>query len=249
MLLLAESLSKKFGGEFVAVNNVSVRFEKGILTSIIGPNGAGKTTLVNLLSGSLTPDGGRILFNDEDITRLHIARRIKKGICRSFQITNIFPELTLLQNIQIPLISHHKRNLSFFSKLGKDHVIRDEANEILEDIGLGKQKELRADHLSHGEQRQLEIGIALATHPEIIFLDEPTQGMNKVEKVDIMQHVVRFSQEGKATFVIVEHDMDVVFSVSQRILVLHSGALIADGTPEEIRNNALVRKVYLGEEP
>ena len=127
-------------------------------------------------------------------------------------------------------------------------MIRDEANEILEDISLAKQKGLRAAHLSHGEQRQLEIGITLATHPQIIFLDEPTQGMNKVEKADIMEHVVRFSQEGRATFVIVEHDMDVVFSVSQRIVVLHTGTVIADGTPEEIRNNDLVRRVYLGED-
>jgi len=248
MLLLAENISKKFEDGFLAINNISVRFEKGILTSIIGPNGAGKTTLVNLLSGSLYPDGGKIIFNDEDITRLHIARRIKKGVCRSFQITNIFPALTLLQNIQIPLISYHKRNLSFFSRLDKDDVTREEACKILEDIGLAKQKELRADHLSHGEQRQLEIGIALATHPRIIFLDEPTQGMNKVEKVDIMKYVVRFSQEGRATFVIIEHDMDVVFSVSQRIVVLHTGTVIADGTPEEIRNNDFVRKVYLGED-
>lgn len=249
MLLRAENMSKRFGDDFLAISDVSLQFEQGMLTSIIGPNGAGKTTLINLLSGNLRPDTGKIFFKSEEITHLNIASRIKKGICRSFQITNIFPQLSLLQNIQIPLISYQKKNISFYSKLTEDKEIYEEACHILNEIGLVHQKELKAGHLSHGEQRQLEVGIALATHPEIIFLDEPTQGMNKVEKTDMMQYVTRFSDEGKATFIIVEHDMDVVFSVSRRIVVLHTGTIIADGTPEQIRNNALVRKVYLGEEP
>ncbi len=248
MLLRAENITKRFGDEFLATNNVSLEFEEGILTSIIGPNGAGKTTLINLLSGSLKPDSGAIFFEDEEITHLNVAARIRKGLCRSFQITNIFPELSLIENIQIPLISFYGKHMRFFGSLRKDQPIHAEACEILEEVGLGRQRELRAAHLSHGEQRQLEVGIALATHPKIIFLDEPTQGMNKVEKADIMAHLVRFARQGRATFVIVEHDMDVVFSVSQRILVLHTGALIADGTPEEIRNHEMVRKVYLGEE-
>ena len=133
-------------------------------------------------------------------------------------------------------------------RLDQDETIREETLQVLKEIGLIEKKGLKASSLSHGEQRQLEIGIALATHPQILFLDEPTQGMNKVEKASIMQNVVRFANEGKATFVIVEHDMDVVFSVSTRIIVLHGGSIIADGTPEEIRNDSLVRKVYLGED-
>jgi len=248
MLMRAENLSKRFGGDFLGVDRVSIQFDKGVLTSIIGPNGAGKTTLINLLSGSLSPDLGKIFFNGESIEHLPIEKRVKKGICRSFQITNIFPDLTVFQNIQIPLIYYHRRNLHIFSRLGGDEAIKEETLQILTEIGLIEKKELKASFLSHGEQRQLEIGIALATHPQILFLDEPTQGMNKVEKTSIMQNVVRFAKEGKTTFVIVEHDMDVVFSVSMRIIVLHGGRIIADGTPEEIRNDSLVRKVYLGED-
>jgi branched-chain amino acid transport system ATP-binding protein len=231
-LLKAENLVKTFGGGFLATNRVSIEFNKGVLTSIIGPNGAGKTTLINLLSGSLKPDSGKVFFDGQEVTDLQVVQRIKEGICRSFQITNIFPKLTVVENVLIPLVTYHKK----------------EAEEILKDIGLSSQVNVKAGHLSHGEQRQLEIGIALATHPQIIFLDEPTQGMNKVEKVGIMEYIVGFSRDGRATFVIIEHDMDIVFSVSQRIVVLHSGAIIADGSPDEIRNNELVRNVYLGEE-
>lgn len=248
MLLAAERLSKTFGGTFFAINDVNIQFEKATITSIIGPNGAGKTTLINLLSGSLRPDGGRIFLGGEEITDIDIPGRIKRGICRSFQITNIFPKLTSIENILIPLIAFHKKNLKIFSKLDRDQELQEEAMAILQDIGLVNQAYARAGHLSHGEQRQLEIGIALATYPKIILLDEPTQGMNNVEKRAIMQHIVRFSEKGLATFIIVEHDMDVVFSVSQRIIVLHSGTVIADGAPEEIRNSDLVRKIYLGED-
>ena len=248
MLLHAKKLSKRFGEEFLATNDITVSFEKGVLTSIIGPNGAGKTTLINLLSGSLKPDSGSIFLRDDEITDLSVAARIKKGLCRSFQITNIFPELSLIENIQIPLISMYGKTVRLLSWLNKDRQIFSEACSILEDIGLLCKKDQKAARLSHGEQRQLEVGIALATHPVIIFLDEPTQGMNKVEKMDIMANIVRFSREGRATFVIVEHDMDVVFSTSERIVVLHSGAVIADGAPQEIRKNSLVRKIYLGEE-
>lgn len=244
----AENLCKRFGGDFLAIDRVSTQFDKGVLTSIIGPNGAGKTTLINLLSGSLSPDLGKIHFNGETIEHLSIEKRVKKGICRSFQITNIFPELTLLQNIQIPLVFYHRRNRQIFKKLDQDERVTEEALKILEDMGLIKKSDLKASAISHGEQRQLEIGIALATHPQILFLDEPTQGMNKIEKASIMQNVVRFANEGKATFIIVEHDMDVVFSVSERIIVLHGGRIIADGTPEAIRSDSLVRKVYLGED-
>jgi branched-chain amino acid transport system ATP-binding protein len=248
MLMRAEGLYKGFGGSFLAIEDVSLSFEEGVLTSVIGPNGAGKTTLINILSGSLRHDRGSISFQEMEVGGFSIEERIAIGICRSFQITNIFPNLTVMQNIEIPLIAYHKMKLKFFSRLICEDSLKKEALGILNEIGLSHQQGLKASHLSHGEQRQLEIGIALATHPKIIFLDEPTQGMNKMEKGSIMQNVVRFSEEGVATFVIVEHDMDLVFSVSDRIVVLHSGRVIADGTPEDIRNHELVRKVYLGEE-
>ena len=248
MLFRTEKLKKSFGEKLFATNNVSVEFSQGVLTSIIGPNGAGKTTLINLLSGSLKADSGKIYFQDEDITGLHIAKRVEKGICRSFQITNIFPQLTSFQNIQIPLICHYGKSLDIFASLGKDAAIKEEALHILEDVGLSGRAYDKVAHLSHGEQRQLEIGITLATHPKIIFLDEPTQGMNKVEKGSVTELILRFSEEGRATFIIIEHDMDVVFAVSERIVVLHMGAVIADGRPDEIRNNETVRQIYLGEE-
>lgn len=248
MLLRTENLSKRFGHEFVAIDRLSTQFDRGVLTSVIGPNGAGKTTFINLLTGSLRPDTGEIYFNGESIEHLPTEKRVQKGICRSFQITNIFPELGVLWNIKIPLILYHKRNFRIFSRLDEDEGITKEGLEILKEIGLEDKMDLKASFLSHGEQRQLEIGIALATHPQIVFLDEPTQGMNTVEKSNIMQNVVRFAKEGKSTFVIVEHDMDVVFNVSQRIIVLHAGRIIADGTPDQIRNDNFVRKVYLGQD-
>lgn len=247
MLMRVENLYKTFGGHFPVIDDVSTQFEKGSMTSIIGPNGAGKTTLINLLSGRLQPDKGKIYFHDDAIQDLPIEDRVESGICRSFQITNIFPTLTVSQNIELPLIHYYRKTFKLFSVLAKDSRLKEEAHSILSEINLEEQSHLKAATLSHGEQRQLEIGIALATHPELIFLDEPTQGMNKVEKMSIMKNVVRLAHEGRATFVIVEHDMDVVFSVSSRIIVLHSGKIIADENPEGIKQNGLVRDVYLGE--
>lgn len=246
-LLRTEKLRKYFG-VVSAADDVDLTFEKGVLTSIIGPNGAGKTTLINLLTGNILPDSGKVFFNGEEITRLPIHKRVKRGICRSFQIMNIFPKLTVFENLQIPVLSHLNRSMRFFSPAHAHVDANERVDHLLKEIGLLEKRNLIAGTLSHGDQRLLEIGLAMAPEPKLLFLDEPTAGMNPVERVRVLENIRRLSVEKESTFVIVEHDMDIVFSLSDRIVVLHRGQILADGTPEEIRQNEDVRKVYLGEE-
>jgi branched-chain amino acid transport system ATP-binding protein len=246
-LLRTEKLRKYFG-VVSAAEDIDLQIEEGILTSIIGPNGAGKTTLINLLTGNILSDSGKVFFCEEDITHLPIHKRVKKGICRSFQIMNIFPKLTVLENLQIPILSLMNRSLSFLKPVDRHTDVIDRVEKLLNEIGLMGKKGLLAGTLSHGDQRLLEIGLAMAPDPKLLFLDEPTAGMNPVERVKILENIRRLSREQQATFVIVEHDMDIVFSLSDRIIVLHRGQILADGKPEEIKQNEDVRKVYLGEE-
>jgi branched-chain amino acid transport system ATP-binding protein len=246
-LLRTEKLRKNFG-VVSAADNIDLRIEEGILTSVIGPNGAGKTTLINLLTGKILADSGKVFFCDEEISRIPIHKRVKRGICRSFQITNIFPTLTVLENLQIPVLSLMNRSLSFIKSVDHHTDVYERAEKLLKDVGLMDKKDVPAGTLSHGDQRLLEIGLAMAPDPKLLFLDEPTAGMNPVERVKILEKIRRLSQEQQATFVIVEHDMDIVFSLSDRIIVLHRGQILADGKPEEIKQNEDVRKIYLGEE-
>lgn len=246
-LLRTEKLRKCFG-VVSAADDVDLTIGKGVLTSIIGPNGAGKTTLVNLLTGNILPDSGRVFFNDEEITHLPTHKRVKKGICRSFQIMNIFPKLSVYENLQIPLFSLFNRSLSFFHPLSRYVDVNERVEKLLMEIGLFDKKDLLAGTLSHGDQRLLEIALAMAPDPKLLFLDEPTAGMNPVERVKVLENIRRLSQERQSTFVIVEHDMDIVFSLSERIVVLHRGQILADGLPDQIKQNDDVRKVYLGEE-
>lgn len=246
-LLKTEKL-KKYFGVVSAADNVDLTIVKGKLTSIIGPNGAGKTTLINLLTGNILPDSGKVFFKGEDITRLPIHKRVKRGISRSFQIMNIFPKLTVYENLQIPVLSYLNRGLRFY-RPARCHIDANErVEQLLKEIGLLEKKDLLAGTLSHGDQRLLEIGLAMAPAPKLLFLDEPTAGMNPVERVRVLENIRRLSIEKESTFVIVEHDMDIVFSLSDRIVVLHRGQILADGTPDEIKQNQDVRKVYLGEE-
>jgi branched-chain amino acid transport system ATP-binding protein len=247
VLLETRALRKAFGRVQVA-NALDLTFEAGVITSIIGPNGAGKSTLINMLSGLIQPDSGEIFFMGQQITRLPIHRRVKMGLCRSFQVVNVFPELTAFDNIQIPVLAVLGRAGRLLIPLRGETIAREEANAILSRVGLLHASESRATALSHGDQRLLEIGIALAARPKLLFLDEPTAGMNPVERTKILDSIKRLSAEGKTTFVIVEHDMDVVFSLSDRIVVLHHGDIIADGTKEQIRESSKVREVYLGDE-
>jgi branched-chain amino acid transport system ATP-binding protein len=246
-LLRTEKLRKYFG-VVSAADDVDLQIEEGVLTSVIGPNGAGKTTLINLLTGNIPADSGKVFFCDEDITHLPIHKRVKRGICRSFQIMNIFPKLTVLENLQIPILSQMNRSLSFFRPVHRHADVNERVEKLMKEIGLSEKKDLLAGTLSHGDQRLLEIGLAMAPEPKLLFLDEPTAGMNPVERVKILENIRRLSREQQSTFVIVEHDMDIVFSLSDRIIVLHRGQILADGNPAEIRQNEDVRKVYLGEE-
>jgi branched-chain amino acid transport system ATP-binding protein len=246
-LLRTENL-RKFFGVVSAADNLDLRIEEGVLTSIIGPNGAGKTTLINLLTGNLPVDSGKVFFRDEEITHLPIHKRVKKGICRSFQIMNIFPKLSVDENIQIPVFSFFNRSLRFFRPTSQHVDVNEKVEKLLKEIGLADKKGLPAGTLSHGDQRLLEIGLAMASEPKLLFLDEPTAGMNPVERVKVLENIRRLSKEKQSTFVIIEHDMDIVFSLSDRIIVLHRGQILADGAPEAIKKNEDVRKVYLGEE-
>jgi branched-chain amino acid transport system ATP-binding protein len=247
VLLQIENLNKSFGRVQAAVN-INLSFEEGILTSIIGPNGAGKSTIINMLSGSLPADSGRIYFQGQDITDMPIHRRVRLGLCRSFQVVNVFPELSVFDNIQLPALAVGNRSRRLFGSLAYETEVHREVNEILELIGLAEEADTTASALSHGDERVLEVGIAMAARPKLLFLDEPTAGMNPVERVRILENIRRLSEQGRTTFVIVEHDMDIVFSLSQRVIVLHYGEVIGDGTTEEIKSNPRVREVYLGEE-
>ncbi|MDI6761458.1 MAG: ABC transporter ATP-binding protein [Thermodesulfobacteriota bacterium] len=246
-LLRTEKLRKYFG-VVSAADDVNLTIEKGRLTSVIGPNGAGKTTLINLLTGNILPDSGKVFFNGEEITRLPIHKRVKKGICRSFQIMNIFPKLSVYENLQIPILSYLNRSMRFYRPAHCHIDANERVDQLLQEIGMTDKRDLLAGTLSHGDQRLLEIGLAMAPEPKLLFLDEPTAGMNPVERVRVLENIRRLSIEKESTFVIVEHDMDIVFSLSDRIVVLHRGQILADGTPEEIKGNEDVRKVYLGEE-
>lgn len=246
-ILETRGLTKAFGRVQVA-NGLDLAFEPGVITSVIGPNGAGKSTLINMLSGLISPDAGEIFFMGRNITRMPIHRRVKMGLCRSFQVVNVFPELTAAENILIPVLASLGRASRPFSPVLGETMAREGMNAILARVGLTHGAELKAKSLSHGDQRLLEIGIALAARPRLIFLDEPTAGMNPVERTKILENIKRISSEGDTTFVIVEHDMDVVFSLSDRIVVLHHGDIIGDGTKDEIRANPKVREVYLGDE-
>ena len=246
-LLEIQGLRRTFG-HLAAVDDVSLTLEPGVLTAIIGPNGAGKTTLINLLTGLLMPDAGTIRFKDQDVSRLPPHARVRRGLSRSFQIMNVFPNLTAQENILLPALARRGRNHRAFRPLEGEREAFADAEEILGEIGLWEQRGSRVRALSHGDQRRLELGIAVATRPELCFLDEPSSGMNPVERQAVLGLIRRLSAEGRTTFVIVEHDMDVVFSLSQRIVVMNRGQVLADGTPAAIRENRAVRETYLGTE-
>ncbi len=246
-LLDVRKLNKAFG-MVVTAKDLDFTLQRGVITSIIGPNGAGKSTLINLLTGSLAPDSGEIWFQGRDITHEPIHRRVRQGLCRSFQVVNVFSNLTLFENVAIPVLSVKKKARSMLRPVTGYKEVRDEVEKILDRVGLLDQSHVVAQALSHGDQRLLEVAIALAAKPRLLFLDEPTAGMNPVERTRILQTIRQLAQTGDVTFVIVEHDMDIVFALSERIIALHRGEIIGDGTEEQIKMNPQVREVYLGEE-
>jgi branched-chain amino acid transport system ATP-binding protein len=246
-LLTTRKLSNHFGMVCTA-RELDLSFERGVLTSIIGPNGAGKSTLINLLTGHLPVQAGRIHFRGREITRLPIHKRVRLGICRSFQIVNVFPQLTVLQNVLIPVLSRTGRSWRPLRTLSRESAAIRETEAILEKVALQGSRDTVATALSHGDLRLLEVGVALAASPTLLFLDEPTAGMNPVERVRLLENIRELARGGGTTFVVVEHDMDVVFSLSERIVVLHRGEILCDGTPEAVRTDAKVREVYLGDD-
>jgi branched-chain amino acid transport system ATP-binding protein len=242
VLLETERLTRSFGS-LVAVNGVSLVIRRGELRSIIGPNGAGKTTLFRLISGEMAPSSGRVKFRDADITGLPQHRVCRLGIAKSYQITNIVPHLTVLENVRVA-VQGYARSFNFWSRADRIAGCRERAVEILETVGLARRTERLAAHLSHGEKRHLEIGITLASEPVLLLLDEPTAGMSPEETDETMVLIRELARA--RTVVLVEHKMKLVMGVSDRVTVLHQGQVLADGSPDEIRNNALVQETYLG---
>jgi branched-chain amino acid transport system ATP-binding protein len=244
MLLKVEAASKSFGG-FVAIRDVNLSVERGRMACVIGPNGAGKSTLFNLITGHLQPTRGRIFFDDRDITGQPPHAICQLGIGRSFQRTNIFPKLSVFDNVQVAVLAHLKRTLNMMTPARS--LVRDETLALLEAVGLAAEEQSTSGTLSYGLQKQLELGIALASDPQILLLDEPTAGMSPQETADTIALVGRIVRERGLTLLFTEHDMDVVFSIAERITVLHQGAVLAEGTPEEVQKNEDVQRIYLGE--
>jgi len=244
VLLEVRGLAKSFGA-LRASDGIDFDVREGETHAVIGPNGAGKTTFISQLSGDMRPDAGSIRFSGEDITALRAPARAKKGFARSFQITSIYREFTALDNVALAVQAHAGHSFRFWTPARGESVLREPARRILEDVGLGARADVVAANLAHGEQRQLEVAMALATQPRLLLLDEPVAGMGSEES----QRMVEFlgTLKGRRSIILVEHDMDVVFSLADRISVLVYGRIIATGTPGEIRANAEVRRAYLGE--
>jgi branched-chain amino acid transport system ATP-binding protein len=244
-MLRVENIHKSFEN-FVAVNGAELRVDKGELVAVIGPNGAGKTTLFNLITGQLKPDRGRIIFNDEDMTKLPTYHICRKGIARSFQIANIFPRLSVFRNVQVSVLSEQGQSNRLFRPARTIAV--EETSRILKSVGLVDKAESIAGSLSHGDQRILEIAIALGNEPELLILDEPTAGMSPEETAATMALIKQLAETRGLTILFCEHDMDLVFNTAQSIMVMHHGRTIVQTSPEEVKANRDVQEAYLGEE-
>ena len=240
-----KGLTIRFGGH-VAVDHVNLKVEPFILKSIIGPNGAGKTTLFNLLTGQYRPTEGKVFLKNKDITHLGTAERTRMGMGRSFQLTNIFPLLTVLENVRIAIQARKGFGLNFWRNYLRFSEAEDEAYSILKEVLLDQKWAVPASELTHGEQRKLEIAILLSLKPEILFLDEPTAGMSQEEVPAILEILRRIKDERDRTMLLVEHKMDMIMALSDTIAVLKDGKLIADGDPDEISKSKVVQEAYLG---
>jgi branched-chain amino acid transport system ATP-binding protein len=242
-ILTTQDLTKEFGG-LRAVDSITFDIEEGKLTSIIGPNGAGKTTLYNLVTGLIKPDSGRIIFNGENITHLPIHKIVKKGISRSFQILNLFNELTLFENVWLGVQSQQGHGPEVLSSTDNFSSVKEETYRIIREIGLSGKEEVPVKLLSYGDRRILEITISLTAKPSLLLLDEPTSGLVSEDRKRISEFMGKLSSQ--LTLIVVEHDMDVVLSISDHIVVMHQGRILAQGTPDEIRGNDKVQEAYLG---
>lgn len=243
-MLRIEGIQKSFGG-FMAVNGANLEVQKSEIVAVIGPNGAGKTTLFNLITGIIKPDGGRVIFKEEEITGLPAYRICKKGMSRSFQVVNIFSRLTVFENVQIAVLSRHGKTFNLFSPSRK--LLIEETSDILQSVGLTDKGHSVSGSLSHGDQKALEIAIALGGHPELLILDEPTAGLSPEETIRCIDLIKRLSADLGLTILFCEHDMELVFAIANRIMVMVRGKSIIQGLPADVRCNREVQDAYLGE--
>lgn len=243
-MLKVENLKKSFGG-FVAVQDAKLNVGKGEVVAVIGPNGAGKTTLFNLITGQLVPDSGRVIFKDENIAGLPPHRICKKGISRSYQVVNIFNRMSVFENVQVAVLSRLKKTLNLFKPANK--MANQQTFAILDSVGLTDKADYISSSLSHGEQKVLEMAIALGADPQLLILDEPTAGMSPEETAFALELIKKLNREMGLTILFCEHDMELVFTIAQRIMVMQQGKTIIEDQPEKVRNNAQVQAAYLGE--
>ena len=244
-MLSLKKVGKRFGG-VVAVDQVDLDVAQGEVHALIGPNGAGKTTLISLISGTMPSNQGEILFRNEYLTRARPHARVAAGLARSYQITSIFRRFSVLDNLALAVQARSGSSFSFWKPLAQETALFDEARSIAAEVGLSEKIEFLASSLAHGEQRALEVGLALATRPKLVLLDEPMAGMGPEESRRMIELIGRI--RAQVTVLLVEHDMDAVFRLADRISVMVNGRLIATGVPTEIRANPAVRKAYLGDE-
>jgi branched-chain amino acid transport system ATP-binding protein len=244
MILKTVDLHKHFGS-LVAVDHVGLEIDEGQMQAIIGPNGAGKTTLLDLITNRTRPTSGKVYFKDKDITYMQPYDIVKLGIAKCFQISKLFSQLTVYENIQIACISKAGKVYNIFAP--GSNILHDEVTRIIDSIGLNDMADIAAGHLSYGDQRRLEIGITLALQPTLLLLDEPTAGVSRAEGDEVMKLIKRLTAERALTIVFIEHDMNVVFNYAEKITVMYHGAVIASDTPDAIKNNQEVRNCYLGE--
>ncbi|HBH02906.1 MAG TPA: ABC transporter ATP-binding protein [Candidatus Rokubacteria bacterium] len=246
MALLETTRVRKWFGDTHAVDDVDFVVNQGELLGLIGSNGAGKTTLVNLISGLLRPDAGRIVFDGADVTRQSVHERIREGIARSFQLVNLFDQMTVQDNVALTIFAREGKTRRMTALAERDRAVLDEAGEVLQRFGLESKARMLAGGLAQGERKLLDVAVAYALRPKLLFLDEPTSGVSTREKAPIMDIVTSIVRTGGITAVVIEHDMDVVFTYSDRIVAMHEGTILADGTPEEIRRNERVTTTLIG---
>ena len=236
----------KYFGDTHAVDLVDFQIGEGEVVSLIGSNGAGKTSLVNLISGLIKPDSGQILFRGEDVTHQLVQQRIRGGIARSFQIVNLFDELTVIDNVALSIFARDGKTRWFFKLADHDHAVWDEAHGILRQFGMEPKAHQLAGGIAQGERKLLDVAVACALKPQLLFLDEPTSGVSTREKAPIMDIISSIVRSQKITAVVIEHDMDIIFKYSDRIVVMHQGKILASGSPEEIRANESVKDAVFG---
>ncbi len=246
MTLLRTVNLKKYFGDTHAVDGVDFTVAEGEFLSLVGSNGAGKTTLVNLISAYLHPDDGQILLDEQDITFSSVNDRVKAGIARSFQLVNLFDDLSAFDNVALAIFSREGKTQNLMTLADHDDDVRRETEGVLQQFGLDGKRDVTAGGLAQGERKLLDVAVAYALRPRLLFLDEPTSGVSTRDKLQIMDTISSVVRAGKVTAVIIEHDMDIVFKYSDRIVVMHEGTILADGPPEEIRENEEVATTFLG---